>query len=96
MIDYVTTDDGADEKKLIRYQFTSSEVFSSENQGLIDYLFDEDADANNEVVRSGLLPRLMSFLDADSLNPTCAGYFNKTVVPIVRKRGYDFWSWLAS
>lgn len=85
-----------------RYPFMISEIFSAENAGLIDFLFDaanqkieEEEEAKgqlsqeHEAIRKSLLPKLFSFLEQDALNVTASGYFAKTLSPIIRRRGYS-------
>jgi hypothetical protein len=46
----------------------------------------------NETIRVTLLPTLLSVLENDSINITTAGYFAKTIIPIIRKRGYEVYN----
>ena len=92
MIDYIITyqDELVDKKTQIRYPFMVSEIFGSENQKLIDFLFGKLDESETEPHDwEPLLPRFLSFLERDSICMTAAGYFNKSIITIIRRRGYD-------
>jgi hypothetical protein len=97
MIEYIISyeDELIDRKRQIRYPFMVSEIFGSENARLIDFLFgkidNSESEETKEVnpVWETLLPYFLSFLERDSICMTAAGYFNKSIVTIIKRRGYD-------
>jgi serine/threonine-protein phosphatase 6 regulatory subunit 3 len=96
MIDYIINyDEELTNKKIqIRYPFMISEIMGSENTKLIDYLFGKFEESETEEIKASkdweiLLPKLFSFLDRDSICMTAAGYFNKAIITILRRRGFD-------
>ncbi len=75
-----------------------SEILGSENAKLIDFLFGKGEEPESEestttkqaiVGWEPLLPKLFSILERDTICMTAAGYFNKAIITIIRKRGYD-------
>jgi serine/threonine-protein phosphatase 6 regulatory subunit 3 len=99
MIDYLTQyeDELTDRKTQIRYPFMVSDIMSTENAKLIDFLFGKFDESEPEEIKTSkayqtLLPRLFSFLAKDSICMTSAGYFNKALVPIIRRKGFDVWN----
>ncbi|CAD8070462.1 unnamed protein product [Paramecium primaurelia] len=97
MIDYIIQfeDELIDKKTQIQYPFLTSEILGSQNQKLIDYLFEcpeEEIQNENQQIRQGLYNQLLSFLDNDILNVTSAGYFAKAFIAIIKKRGFDVWA----
>ncbi|CAK84076.1 unnamed protein product (macronuclear) [Paramecium tetraurelia] len=97
MIRYIISveDELTDKKAQIQYPFLCSEILGSQNQKLLDFLFErpeEILDADDEMTRFTLFPRLMGFLEVDVFNMTSAGYFSKALLAIIKKRGFDVWS----
>ncbi|CAD8128039.1 unnamed protein product [Paramecium sonneborni] len=97
MIDYIIQfeDELINKKTQIQYPFLTSEILGSQNQKLIDYLFEcpeEEIENENKQIRQGLYNQLLSFLENDILNVTSAGYFAKTYIAIIKKRGFDVWA----
>ncbi|CAD8185847.1 unnamed protein product [Paramecium pentaurelia] len=96
MIDYIIQfeDELIDKKTQIQFPFLTSEILGSQNQKLIDYLFEcpeEEIQFENQQIRQGLYNQLLSFLENDILNVTSAGYFAKAFIAIIKKRGFDVW-----
>ncbi|CAD8127244.1 unnamed protein product [Paramecium sonneborni] len=95
MIDYIIQfeEELIDKKTQIQYPFLTSEILGSQNQKLIDYLFEGPEEENgNQQIRQGLYNQLLSFLENDILNVTSAGYFAKAFIAIIKKRGFDVWA----
>ncbi|CAD8179364.1 unnamed protein product [Paramecium octaurelia] len=97
MIHYVISvdDELIDKKTQIQYPFLCSEILGSQNQKLLDFLFErpeEGIEADAEMIRVNLYDQLISFLEADVFNMTSAGYFSKAFLAIIKKRGFDVWT----
>ncbi|CAK69282.1 unnamed protein product (macronuclear) [Paramecium tetraurelia] len=97
MINYIIQfeDELIDKKTQIQFPFLTSEILGSQNQKLIDYLFEcpeEEIQFENQQIRQGLYGQLLSFLENDILNVTSAGYFAKAFIAIIKKRGFDVWA----
>ncbi|CAD8193241.1 unnamed protein product [Paramecium octaurelia] len=97
MINYIIQfeDELIDKKTQIQFPFLTSEILGSQNQKLIDYLFEcpeEEIQFENQQIRQGLYSQLLSFLENDILNVTSAGYFAKAFIAIIKKRGFDVWA----
>ncbi|CAD8193917.1 unnamed protein product [Paramecium octaurelia] len=97
MINYIIQfeDELIDKRTQIQYPFLTSEILGSQNQKLIDYLFEcpeEEIQNENLQIRQGLYNQLLSFLENDILNVTSAGYFAKAFIAIIKKRGFDVWA----
>lgn len=50
---------------------------------------EEGIEADAEMIRVSLYDELINFLENDAFNTTSAGYFSKTYLAIIKKRGYD-------
>ncbi|CAD8102044.1 unnamed protein product [Paramecium sonneborni] len=97
MIKYIISvdDELIDKKTQIQYPFLCSEILGSQNQKLLDFLFErpeEEIEADAEMIRVSLIDQFIGFLDGDVFNMTSAGYFSKAFLAIIKKRGFDVWT----
>ncbi|CAD8169980.1 unnamed protein product [Paramecium octaurelia] len=101
MIHYIISveDELTDKKAQIQYPFLCSEILGSQNQKLLDFIFDSPEgglDADDEMTRFTLFHRLIAFLEVDVFNMTSAGYFSKFFLALIKKRGFDVWYGIAN